>query len=190
MSQKITEISVNLLPKDPFLSTALGKFLNWALYVGRYIVIFTELIVIASFAARFVLDRQLTDINNTIFQKQSVAESYGTLENDFRLAQARIKQYQQIAQNNNLADVFPLIQQIVPDNLTLTKLEVTPTYVSLTAVAATNNALNLFISNLQLSANFTNVDIKKIETQEGKTSGLQVELTAQYKNSNSTQGKK
>jgi hypothetical protein len=66
---KVPTLEVNLLPKDPFLSTSLGKLLQWSLTVGRYLVIFTELIVVSSFAARFSLDRQVTDLNASILQK-------------------------------------------------------------------------------------------------------------------------
>jgi hypothetical protein len=63
-ARKKLDINVNLLPQDPFFETVFGRFLKWALSIGRYIVIFTELIVILSFASRFTLDRMVTDLTH------------------------------------------------------------------------------------------------------------------------------
>src|SRR5690554_2981690 len=94
--KKPASITINLLPKDPFFETVVGKTLKWALSAGRYIVIFTELIVILSFLARFTLDRQLTDVNSDIANNETIVASYGELEENFRRAQERTTQIKQI----------------------------------------------------------------------------------------------
>lgn len=175
---KPADIKINLAPKDPFFETTIGKFLNWALHVGRYIVIFTELVVILSFASRFTLDRRVTDLNESIHQKRIIAESYGPLENNFRLAQEKIKSYEQIEQTNNLVEVFPKLQRVVPKNIQLVDLLVEPNGISLEAVAASNNALNLFINNLQLSPDFSEVTVSRIETRGEKQPGFVVLVKA------------
>lgn len=84
-------ISVNLLPKDAFLESVVGKFLLWSLSIGRYLVIFTELIVILSFLSRFKLDRDLTDLNEKIqIQKQTIL-SYADTEIKFNTVKTKIE---------------------------------------------------------------------------------------------------
>ncbi len=175
---KTTDIRINLTPKDPFFKTQVGKFLNWAINIGRYIVIFTELVVIVSFTSRFGLDRKLTDLNDAIHQKETIARSYGTLEDDFRLAQEKLDQYEQVEQRNNIAKVFPKLQEIVPDDLTLQELSITRTGIKLEALALTNNALNFFINNLQVSPYFFDVTVEKIEAESKKTGGYTVLVQA------------
>jgi hypothetical protein len=63
---------INLLPREEFEKKPIGKFLTWALSIGRYIIIFTELIVILAFLSRFKLDRDLSDLNQSIREKQAV----------------------------------------------------------------------------------------------------------------------
>jgi hypothetical protein len=94
MKKKPATININLIPRDPFFDTAMGRTLQWAISIGRYIVIFTQIVVILSFAARFTLDFQLTNINKSITQNYSTIESFGDLEKDFRLAQAQIGEYE------------------------------------------------------------------------------------------------
>ena len=79
MKKQPAAITINLVPKDPFFATIPGRVLKWALSAGRYIVIFTELVVIISFATRFTLDRQVTDLNDTITSKEAIINSYGAL---------------------------------------------------------------------------------------------------------------
>ena len=46
---------VNLLPSDRFEFSKAGKFLDWALTTGRYLVVLTELIVTMAFYPDFGL---------------------------------------------------------------------------------------------------------------------------------------
>ena len=163
MSKKAAPLKINLLPKDPFFQTPLGKVLRWALSVGRYIVIFTELVVIISFATRFSLDRQNTDLNNSIHQKEAIISSYGDLEQKVRTAQQKIEQYQQIEQQTNLSDVFPRLSAITPRDVRLDQLIIKPTNVSLEGTTLSQASLNLLISNLQLTKEFLNVSVDRIE---------------------------
>lgn len=178
---KPVHIDINLLPKDPFFSTLLGKSLKWALSVGRYIVIFTELIVIISFATRFSLDRQLTDLNDSIFQKQTIIQSYGTLEDSIRSTQTKIDQYQQIEQQTNLSDVFPALSAITPQDIKLTELQIRPSSISLSGTTLSQNSLNLLITNIQLSPAFLNVYVDRIESSQDQKAGLSFRIRADTK---------
>jgi Tfp pilus assembly protein PilN len=172
MKRKPVHFNINLLPQDPFFDTFLGKTLKWALSIGRYIIIFTELVVIGSFATRFSLDRQVTDLNDEIHQKQSVIESYGALENNMRIAQAKIENYQQIDQQKNIIDVFPKLSEITPRDVKLTELTIKPTSVGLVGTATSQNSLNLLINNIQLSPYFFNVAVDRIESSPEETGVL------------------
>lgn len=178
MPKKPAQIKINLVPKDPFFETPVGKILKWALSVGRYIVIFTELVVIVSFVTRFNLDRQVTDLNGKINQKRTVIESYGTLEADVRQVQEKINQYQQIEQVSNLAEVFPKLSQITPRDVRLDELVISVDQVSLDGTALSQNSLNLLINNIQLSPDFRNVSVDQIETGDSQDPGFHFRLSA------------
>jgi Tfp pilus assembly protein PilN len=179
MPKKPATISINLLPKDPFYETPLGKLLKWALSIGRYIVIFTELVVILSFVTRFSLDRQVTDLNDALFQKQTLIESYGDLEANVREAQAKIDQYQQISQQSNIAEIFPKLSAITPRDVTLDELVIKPGSVTLSGLTQSQNSLSLLINNIQLSPDFLSVSVDRIETGSTDQPGFFFRITAQ-----------
>ena len=178
MKHKSTDISINLVPKDPFFSTPVGRGLQWALTAGRYIVIFTEIVVILSFAARFTLDRQVSDLNKQLLSKDQVIKSYGTLEKDFRLAQAQIAEYSKINQETNLSDVFINLTEVTPPDVIIDNLSVMPSSVAIQGSTFSQTSFNLLINNLQLSPDFFNVTVGSIEAKEANTAGLQFTISA------------
>lgn len=175
---KAIKYKINLIPEDPFFKTTLGRTLNWSLNIGRYILIFTLLVVIMSFGSRFVIDRKLTDLNESIYQKQLIIESQTQPEKEFRLAQAKIKSYQEIQQQNNIVEIFPLLQQVVPNGFKLVSLKIRQNQITGEGIADANNALNLFINNLQLSPHFENIKVSKIEVTEDSVGGINVTFSA------------
>jgi len=176
-----TKININLIPKDPFFNTVLGKTLRWALSVGRYIVIFTELIVILSFVARFTLDRQLTNLNDSIHQKQVNIESYGDLEEKVRLIQAKSDQYQQIEQHANIIDIFPVLTKITPKDIRLDELTIKPTKISMSGRSLSQESLNILINNFQLSASFFDIVVDRIEAGDDQDPGFNFLISADTK---------
>jgi len=178
-ANKKLDIAVNLIPQDPFFETVLGRFLKWALSVGRYIVIFTEMIVILSFASRFTLDRMVTDLNSAINQKERVIASYGDLEKKFRFIQKQIEDYQQFKQEANLVDIFPILNDNVPNDVVFETLSVRSDSVNFTGSALSQNALNVLVNNLQLSPYFTEVSVNKIESRGEKTTGFNFDIRSE-----------
>lgn len=176
---KTSDVTINLVPGDPFYETPVGKGLRWALSIGRYVVIFTELVVILSFVARFTLDRQITDLNESINQKETIVRSYGQLENEVRLYQKKTEQYSQVQQQTNIADVFQVISRVTPRGVTLQRLRIDQDVVTFSGITTDREILNTLMSNLTLTDAFTVVDIPIIENAEDDQSGLQFSAQVQ-----------
>lgn len=174
-------LDINLVPKDPFFETIIGKILKWSLSVGRYIVIFTELVVIVSFVTRFSLDRQVTDLNKAIDQKKNIILAFGDLDENFRNIQFKIDNYKQVEQQRNIAEVFPKLTEITPPNVIYEELTVWQDRVNLTGLAQNQGALNTLINNLQISDNFFEVAVEKIESDDEQSSNLTFNIKAQTK---------
>jgi Tfp pilus assembly protein PilN len=170
--KKPVAIKVNLVPRDPFMDTFLGKFLTWALSVGRYLVISTEMIVILSFMSRFTIDRQITDLNSSILQKKVVIQSYGDLEQNIRTIQKKIESFQQVEQQANVVDIFPALTQITPPDVQMKQLSMQPNSVTLSGNARSNVSLSLLISNLQNSPRFSDVVVISITTAQNSNQGF------------------
>lgn len=181
MKAHTATIDINLIPKDPFFDTLLGRSLRWALSAGRYIVMFTELVVVLSFVTRFYLDRQVTDLNKSIFQKQNVISSYGKFEQQLRDVQEQVNQYQEVEQKENIVDIFPALSEVIPSGVQLEELVIYPDKVTLSGKVLSQKSLNILINNLQISSHFNNVVVNTIESEGPKSSGFVFKLSAQTK---------
>lgn len=176
---KTVSFDINLAPKDPFFATPLGKILKWALSVGRYIVIFTEVIVIVSFVSRFTLDRQITDLNNSINQKVNVIGSFGELEDNIRTTQTMIDDYKQVAQSTEILETFPALTEVTPQGVILRQLTIRPNQIAISGTTFSQENLNIFINNLTLSDYFTDVDVSRIESDPQQDSNFSFAISAQ-----------
>ena len=63
------ELDIDLLKQKPIEERFLGRFLEWALSYGRYIIIGTQIIVLLAFFSRFKLDQELSDLHERIDEK-------------------------------------------------------------------------------------------------------------------------
>ena len=177
-AKKKVNVSINLVPQDPFFETILGRTLKWALSVGRYIVIFTEMVVIISFATRFTLDRQVTDLNSAIAQKERAIKSYGDLESEFRFIQDQIEDFKQLQQDYNLVQIFPLLNETIPNGVAFDTLTVQANSITFSGTAFSQDALNVLINNMQLHKNFNDVRISRIESRDETSSGVLFDISS------------
>jgi Tfp pilus assembly protein PilN len=178
-----THLSINLLPQDPFYETPIGRVMAWASTVGRYLVIFTELIVIVSFASRFKLDRDLTDLNTAIQQKSQIIQSYGELENDVRLTQTKSQFLAQQLANHNPVELLDLVTQNLPSDVVLTLVQIYPTEVQVTGSATTPEALARLVRNLQQQPLVDQLFMDQIKSNTQGGAGFEFILRLQLKKS-------
>lgn len=165
-------LSINLLPQDEIEKSPAGKFLKWALSVGRYIVIFTELIVLAAFFSRFYFDRKLSDLHETIAQKQAIVESASDLEKQARDIQGRLSAAKTILGNDIPArTILSSISQITPTDIVFNSVYITTKNVVITATANSEASLSVFLSNLR-SVNFTEISLDSVEKNVTKGVGI------------------
>lgn len=178
MFSKKKPLSINLVPQDPFLETPLGRFMQWAMGAGRYIIIFTEIIVILSFGARFILDRQVTDLNQELEGLITAIEGEAELESQIRLVQAQTEAIRSQKDANNLLVVFEEIQRVLPQDVVFSQLSIGRDTFSAEGTALTQEAFSQLINNMYLSQQFSNMRVGKIESLGSSSTGFSFTLFA------------
>lgn len=180
MAAQLQNISINLLPTEDLEKTPAGKFLKWALTVGRYIVIFTELIVLAAFFSRFYFDRKLSDLHEEIAQKQAIVQSASDLEKEARRIQGRLSAVKTIlASDVKTETVIALLAKITPSNIVYNTVYVTNQSVTVTATTVSEASLATFLNNLRISK-FVDVSLDSIEKNKNKGTGLNFTVSAKF----------
>jgi len=174
-----SDAKINLLPRDPFEDSFLGKFLRWALSVGRYIVIATELVVILSFLARFKLDRDLADLNEAIAQKQAILASYRELEADYRAVAKRLELIAELDKQSLKAnEAISKLAAATPLDVSFALIGLSPTEIELQGTAGSERGLTAFLRAVKVKAGFSGAILTQVSSAGEKGPGISFRLTA------------
>jgi hypothetical protein len=166
--------SINLAKnrQTPFFD----KFINWALTIGRLIVIITEVVAIIVFVYRFSLDEKLADIHSSIKQKQNLVLALKSDENKYRNLQDRITLAANFAtkatkSSQTITDVVNLIPaQIGINNLILNNDEI--------KININTSSISSLEGLVEALKNYKNIKSISIDNIENKPSvGLSVDIT-------------
>ena len=90
--------------------TIQSAFFKWAVHAGKLIIIMTELIALSALGYRFVVDRQIIDLNDEIKREISFIEVQMDREKEFRRTQDRLPPNKSIAGKNEIR--FQTIRKI------------------------------------------------------------------------------
>lgn len=171
---------IEFLPQEDWEKTSFGKFLKWLLTVGRYIVIFTELIVILAFLSRFKLDRDLTNLYEQIESKQALIQSYADFETDFRFLQKQLSTIQGLRKEQlQTKQLMEEIAALTPIDVYFSSLAIASNQASFTASALSEAGLATFINNLRNSPRFSNLEIDNLTFGTSKGVGITFNLKSQ-----------
>lgn len=171
------QTKINLLPADEFERTPLGQFLKWALTIGRYIVVGTELIVILAFLSRFKLDRDLTDLNEKIRGQMAIIESFQDLEEKTRTLQFQLQSIKKLrGESLEVGEILDFIDQNTPLDMFLESLSLNREEgLNLAGVALSEVDLATFLSKLEESQLFSGININGIS--HGGEAGAEIEFS-------------
>lgn len=171
-------LNINLLPGE---KQSLGKFLTWVLTYGRYIIIGTEIVVLLAFLSRFKFDRDLTDLHQSISQKQAVVLAAQDLEREVRALQNHLLIIKKLeTERDSFPKLLAAFEQLIPQDVSLTEFSVDNKKLSLTAVALSNDGFKTFLNNLSSSPYFGDISLNNVtKAPEG---GVEFRITAVLKN--------
>ena len=171
------QISINLLGSQDLEHTPWGRMVSWATTYGRYIMITTEIIVLLAFISRFSLDRKLTDLSEELTQKLAIVEANVDLEKDIRSLQANLATIKQVSiDQDKPVNLVTSMETLLPSDVYLTSFELTPTRLTLAAVARTTEGFSQFLANAQATKLLSNVTLGDIN--RGPEIGIEFLLTA------------
>lgn len=159
---------ISLLPKEEFEQRAMGRFLIWALSVGRWIVVFTEFIVICAFLSRFYLDRRIADLHDDIFQKQAIVRAMSGFEEEFRFLQQRLETVDQLVSQATPNEVLEAVISIVPNDVSLTDFSFKEGRIEISGITLSHQGLSSFGYNLDKLEGFDEVKITQVSKDEKK----------------------
>jgi len=175
---------LSLLPEESNNNSFTARLIRYLTTVGRYIIVFTELIVISAFVSRFWLDRQNSDLAENIRQQKAILESTTEFETEYISLQSRLKyidtQYK--AQPKYVANIKS-ISSSLPQDVFLQNLSFSESNAQISVYSYQEDSLVNLIVNLSLNPDISAVDIRKIE-KKTKDTRYFVDISLKFNNKN------
>ena len=156
--------TINLLKNNS--NNTVNQVINWALTIGRVLIIIVEVIALTALIYRFVLDAQLRDINSRIIQDKAILDSQKENEDKFRNLQDRLTLETSII--NQGKDKIKIIKDIIgftPQGMTLTKVSSSIDGIKIDTNVSSVFPLSTFINSLREYPETDSISIDKIENK-------------------------
>lgn len=154
--------SVNLLKPRSIL---LDELVDWALNVGRLLIILTELVAFSMFFYRFFLDRQIIDLKDKITQERQVIALFKTREDEFRSIQEKlIFSSQLIESQKQQKSLLNTITSSVPSDSSLTSVLISSKSANISISSQNLTSLKTYVETLKKDKEFESVSISIVDT--------------------------
>lgn len=180
--------SINLLPNKG--EGFINQFLNWAVNIGRLLIIITETVALATFLYRFDLDMKIVDLHDEIKQKSFIIKNFKSYEDSFRNLQERLalaKTYEELSTKN--LTIFTDIIELGRGKVTFRNLSVSTETIKIEAQAPSSTALSQFTSALRQYPHIASVSVDNVENS-ATNARIIVSITALMKGAKNTQPNK
>lgn len=152
---------VNLLPRNEFETSFWGKFLHWAIFYGRYLIILTEIIVILAFILRFRVDADLSNINDAINGKKSIIAANLKFESVYKGIQNRLGEAGKIVASPQYSQALDLITGQIPEGIKITTLNITAHDFNLSG-SGDQASFNVLVDRMLAQKSFKNVSLSNV----------------------------
>ncbi|HOZ80982.1 MAG TPA: hypothetical protein PK370_02050 [Candidatus Woesebacteria bacterium] len=177
---------ISLLPAEENANSFQSRFLRWLTSTGRFVIVFTELIVIMAFASRFVLDRKNSDLSEVLRQQKAIIESTADFEKEYQQLQQRLSFIKSFYANqpDYKSKITTLVSSTPPDIVfDSLKIETKDKDIvaDLSVKAFDETGIINFITNLSTNPDIKQVTIKTIE-KKSKDNNYTINIGIVYQN--------
>ena len=145
----------------------LDKIVYFFLNYLRYILVFTQLTVLAVFFFRFTVDENIIDLKDSIAQKKAIVEVVQPLLAEAKKLNDQAKNSKEIIDNQEeMLSSLHYILSIFPDNLFLQRLTYEKNTYQLTGTTFDPKQLQLFYNRVKKEGQFPLTNLSNVKRDE------------------------
>lgn len=160
------KLHIDLLTREDITRSTVGRLLLFLLTGGRYIVIFTELVVIAGFVGRVILDRNLNGVNEDILEQKAILASYQPTEQRLRVVQQQLDSFIFVSKARiPSTTILSELSQVTPVDMRIISLAMSQQILDVSGVALSTSGLATFLARLQANSRFSDIILHSVATK-------------------------
>lgn len=163
---------INLIPKDKFTDTLVGRVLTWLMSTFRVIVIIVEMVVMIAFLSRFWLDAKSSDLDDEIESRIAQIQAQSSVEREFNLVQQRLGIFStMISQDKSNLKEIKKISSYLPSDVFLSRISLTESGIKIDGLSPSEMSIAQFIVNLSSIEDYSGVNLTQVDI-DNENSGL------------------
>jgi len=164
---------INLLP-PPQLSF-IDKTVFFSYNYLRYILVFTQLVVLGVFTYRFTVDQDIVDLKDSLRQKQDIVKVSSPLLQQGAVVDDKIRNIKSvISKQDEFNQMIAYYLSVFPEKISATKLQIDSDKIYLEADTTDVNSIQSFYGRLKKDSRFKKLDLGSIQKTD---SGYSFTLT-------------
>lgn len=167
---KVKNKLINLLPRDEFETSILGRILKWTLSSFRVMVIITEIVVMSAFLSRFWLDARNSDLNEELEMGEVQVDAYEEVELEFRNIQKKLGIAKLLYNEPKPTKVLNDIAGTLPPDIFLSSVILNQTSLLIKAASFSESSIAQLVINLEANKNFSDIELSQISTDQDNPS--------------------
>lgn len=172
---KSPDLNIDLLPKSTPSSTS-TEAVHWALTIGRYLVIVTEIVALGAFLIAIWFSKEKNDLKTLVKQKQAEINNFQDCDLDkpkefcedrFRKIQKQINQV--VALEKSQIENYPVLSELLallPIGIKLESLGLERNQISLTGSLPSEVELQTLIQSINNSNKIIALDITTLTKEK------------------------
>jgi Tfp pilus assembly protein PilN len=169
---------INLIPKDKFTESLLGRTLGWLMTTFRIVVIIVEMVVVVAFLSRFWLDAKNADLNDEMKAKTSQIQAMAKTEQEINNVQQRLSIFSAMTSTDiSHAEDIKTIASFSPNNVFLSNITFSPNLVNLKGASPSEKSIAQFIVNLSSVEKYQSVMLTQVDADKKYEGLLEFSLT-------------
>jgi len=153
---------INLLPEKE--KDFLDKSIYFVLHYLRYVLVFTQIVVISVFFYRFKIDQEIIDLKDELQQKQEIVAVSDSLLKQAEIVDLKTKQIKEVLANQSqFSESLTYFLETFPLRLTIKRLEIGGNSYRFDTTTTDPGIIQSYLARLKEDKRFQNVSLGKIK---------------------------
>lgn len=163
---QVKPITINLTGKPKESNSTL--FYKWTIQIGRIVIVLTELIALSALFYRFIIDRQIADLNDQIDRQILFVKNLEQKELQFRALQDKLATIKVIKDDTDAKiNVMNIVLDAANQGVFSTNsIAVNKNIISVSGQTSSVFSLNSFVESLKTNEYITTIGIDEITSGE------------------------
>lgn len=144
-----------------------GKIIYFALHYLRYILVITQIVVIAVFFYRFRIDQEVIDLRDELKQKQEIVQVSSPLLKEAQGVDLKTREVVSVLQKQeSFNEMLAYFLKVFPSKMNVKQISINETGFNFEGITADPQVIKLFLDRLKADKAFKVIELGSIRRQE------------------------